>query len=91
MALELLPTGVSVIAGGMDGVLRAYDDSRGASLFPKQYSFYYEAALTIAGGALAFVGSESELTHPFLYGGTWRIGSRLGYWLGTPGGPHFGL
>ena len=91
MALSILPVGTTLIAGGFDGVLRQTDDDRGAALFVKQFSFYYEAGLTLFGATLSYFGTHPDLAPPTLYGGAFRMGSRVGYWAGQPGGPRLSL
>lgn len=85
--LSLLPVGTNLIAGSFDGVLKETDNLRHANLFVDQIGFWYELGLVGFGGTMAYLGGHEDLAEPLLYLGVGRMGSRLGYWLGTPGGP----
>ncbi|HUY55357.1 MAG TPA: hypothetical protein VMV23_09395 [Candidatus Nanopelagicaceae bacterium] len=80
MALSLLPTGISVLAGGVDGLLRQNDANNGRTMIHQQYSTYYEGGLLVLGGVMGMFDVHPDLFEPFLYGGGFGIASKGGQW-----------
>ncbi len=80
MSLSLLPTGISVLAGGVDGLLRQNDANNGRIAIHTQYSTYYEGGLFVLGGVMGMFDVHPDLFEPFLYGGGFGISSKFGQW-----------
>lgn len=79
--IRLLPVGVEVIAGGLDGVLRQNDSNNGRTAIQKQYATWYEAALTLAGAGLGMFRYHPDVWEPLLYGGLYGLASKTGQYV----------
>ena len=80
MALRLLPTGISLVNGGVDGLLRQNDLNNGRAEIHKQYSSYYEAVGFVGGLVAALMGAHPDLADPFLYSSGALLASKAGQW-----------
>ena len=78
--IGLLPEGLVVVEGALNGVLQQNDDNAGRTEFHKQYSTWYEAALFVGGLGLGLIGGHPDLFEPLLYGGTFGLVSKGGQW-----------
>ena len=80
MALRLLPTGIAVINGSVDGLLRQNDLNNGRVEIHKQYSSYYEGVGFVGGLLAALLGAHPDLADPFLYSSGALLASKAGQW-----------
>jgi len=80
MALRLLPTGIAVVNGGVDGLLRQNDLNNARVEIHKQYSTYYEGAGFLGGLLAALFGAHPDLADPFLYSSASLLASKAGQW-----------
>ncbi|MGH7611602.1 MAG: hypothetical protein ACREN4_06255 [Candidatus Dormibacteria bacterium] len=80
MALSLLPTGIALLDGGVDGLLRQNDLNNGRTKIHKQYSTWYEAVGFVGGLAAALLGAHPDIADPFVYGSGALLASKGGQW-----------
>jgi hypothetical protein len=78
--IGLLPEGLVVVEGALNGVLQQNDDNAGRTQIHMQYSTWYEAALLVGGLGLGIFGSHPDIFEPLLYGGTFGLTSKAGKW-----------
>jgi len=80
MALSLLPEGIGILEGGVDGLLRQMDFDAARFEIHKEYSTYYEAGLAVLGGVMGMMDVHPDIFEPLLYGGTALLASKGGQW-----------
>lgn len=80
MALSLLPTGISLLAGGVDGLLRQNDANNGRTEIHKEYSTYYEGGIFAGGAVMGMFDVHPDLYEPLLYVGGGLLASKFGQW-----------
>ena len=75
----LLPTAISAVAGGVDGVIAATDADSSRTEFIKQWSTYYQGALLLGGGVLGFAGIDPDFWEPMVFMGAGLLARRGGF------------
>ena len=81
--LRPLPIGVSLLAGGIDGLVRQGDVSVGGHLLPwwTQGSTYYEAALMAVSAGLSALGQiHPDVLEPAMYWSVGALASKATLW-----------
>lgn len=80
MTLSLLPTGIGLLEGGVDGLIRQNDTNNGRVEIHKEYSTYYEAALFVGGAVMGMMDVHPDIFEPLVYGGGALLASKGGQW-----------
>jgi hypothetical protein len=78
--LALVPTGIVLIEGGIDGLIQQNDLNNGRTAFHQQWSTYYEGGLFVLGGLLSLFNVHPDISEPMLFGGGFGISSKFGRW-----------
>ncbi len=78
--IGLLPEGLTLVEGALNGVLQQNDANAGRTQVHLQWSTWYEAGLLVGGLGLGIIGSHPDLFEPLLYGGTFGLATKAGMW-----------
>lgn len=91
--MRLLPIGVGVVTGAVDGAIALADAKAGRNTNLKQWSTYAEAGGLVVSALAGMNRVHSDLWEPVFYGTLTLLSRRAGAWAGHQagiGGPGYG-